>query len=74
MDQIIDQPAEWSKQEDEALIENYARFHDCENPEEQLSLYLASLGFSAKSPLEVKRRIKKYQLQRLTAEEALRRY
>ncbi|CAD8205817.1 unnamed protein product [Paramecium octaurelia] len=53
----------WTQKEDKILIENYEKYKDCEQPEEQLSLLLSQNGFTIKSPAEIRKRIRKFRLE-----------
>ncbi|CAD8117315.1 unnamed protein product [Paramecium primaurelia] len=52
------------KRKGQDLIENYEKYQDCEKlPEEQLSLLLSQNSFIIKSPVEIRKRIRKFRLE-----------
>ncbi|KAM3129508.1 hypothetical protein pb186bvf_018412 [Paramecium bursaria] len=73
--QIIQQErkAIWSQLEDKTLIDNYERYKEFDNPEEQLSLLLNNLGFSMKSLQDIRKRIRKFKLS-LGMDAAIKKY
>ena len=52
----------WSKVEDRTLLQNYEEFRNLPNAEDHLCLMINNLGFSDKEPIDIRRRIKFFKL------------